>query len=172
MNHLSITNAVLVSLPVPFVEAILAARSALDDDAAMALHKSLEIARKLDRHVSVQPSHLIPPPERGKYAAEFLGVRFAADTLAGVFCRIVEMMADIAPEVLVSLSEIQTPGRRFVAMDPRRIHRRSPHLPVLHTDAGWWISKNISKDQLKLALRKTCEVSGLTFGKDIKFPLP
>ena len=30
---------------------------------------------------------------------------------------------------------------------------------------------NISKEQLKLALRMTCEVSGLTFGKDIKFPI-
>lgn len=171
MNHVSMTNAVLVSLPMPFVEAILAARSALDDDAAVALHKSLEIARKLDRPASDQPSHLIPTPERGKYAAEFLGVRFAADTLAGVFRRIVEMMHDVAPEALASLSEIRTRGRRLVAMNPCHIHPYSPHLPVLQTDAGWWISKNISQDQLVLALRKTCEVSRLTFGNDIKFPL-
>lgn len=172
MNHESLTNTVLVSLPMTFVEAVLAMRSALDEDVAAALQISLAGAYHFDRIAFDQPSPCMPVPEHGKYAAEFLGVRFAVDTLASVFCRIVDMMADIAPEALVSLSEIQTPGRRFVAMDPRHIHRRSPHLPVLKTDAGWWISKNISKDQLKLALRKTCEVSGLTFGKDIKFPLP
>lgn len=146
MNHISMTNTVLVSLPMPFVEAILAARSTLDKDAAAALQKSLEIARKLDRHVSDQPSHFIPTPERGKYSAEFMGVRFAIDTLAGVFRRIVEMMAEVAPEALASLSEIRTRGRRLVAMNPCHIHPYSPHLPVLQTDAGWWISKNISQD--------------------------
>ncbi|SDX86296.1 hypothetical protein [Roseicitreum antarcticum] len=164
------TQAVLVSVPISVVEAILTLRSALDDDVASALGKSLAGAR------TVNTAQLDPPPtsvavhERGKYAAEFLGVGFSVDTLAALFGRVVDMMADVAPENLVSLAGIRTRGRRLISLEPRGIHPYSPHLPVQLTASGWWISKNISKDQLRSALRTVCEISGLTFGKDLRFP--
>jgi hypothetical protein len=93
------------------------------------------------------------------------------DTLAALFGRVVDMMADVAPENLVSLAGIRTRGRRFISLEPHGIHPYSPHLPVLQTASGWWISKNISQDQLKLALRAICDVSGLRFGEDLRFPV-
>jgi hypothetical protein len=171
MNRECLANAVLVSLPMNFVEAILSVRSALDDDVTSALQKILAGARGANGHTLDLPSPRTGVLYQGKYGAELLGVGFTVDTLADVFGRVVDMLADVAPEVLVSLSEVRTRGRRLVALDQRHIHPRSPHLPVLRTTSGWWISKNISKEQLKLALRMTCEVSGLTFGKDIKFPI-
>ncbi|SIS92143.1 hypothetical protein [Phaeovulum vinaykumarii] len=171
MSNKCHANEVVVSLPITFVEAILSVRSSFDQGVASALAKSLVDARTLNEQHLPQPVPSVAVPDRGKYAAEFLGVRFAAATLADVFCTVVDMMAEVAPEALVSLSEIRTPGRRFVAKDPHQIHPHSPHLPVLRSVSGWWLSKNISQGQLKLALRKTCEVSRLTFGKDIKFPL-
>lgn len=164
-------NEVVVSLPITFIETIISLRSSLDQDVASALAKSLADARTRIAPPLNPPSPSFAVNDRGKYAAEFLGVRFAAATLAEVFCRVVDMMADVAPEVLVSLSEIRTRGRRLVSKDPHQIHPYSPHLPVLRSASGWWLSKNISQCQLKLALRKTCEMSSLTFGKDIKFPL-
>jgi hypothetical protein len=164
-------QTVLVSLPVSIVEAILTMRCALDDEVASALGKSLAGARPVDTALLDQPPPRVAVHDRGKYAADFLGVGFAVNTLAAVFGRVVDMMADVAPEALVSLAEVRTRGRRFVSLAPRHIHPRSPHLPVLQTASGWWISKNISQDQLKLALRTLCKVSGLNFGGDIKFPL-
>lgn len=167
----SSTQAVLVSLPVSFVEAILTLQSALDDDVTSAFAKSLAGARTVSTALLDPPAPSLAVHERGKYAAEFLGVGFSVDTLAALFGRVVDMMADIAPENLVSLGGIRTRGRRFISLEPRGIHPYSPHLPVLQTDSGWWISKNISQDQLKLALRTICEISGLTFGKDLRFPV-
>lgn len=169
MNCESPSQTVFVSLPVPFIEAILVVRSLLDDDVAAALGESLAGGRPMDRSVLEQPSPRIPVLDCGKYHAEFLGVGFTTDTLAAVFSRVVDTMAEVAPDALDSLANIRTRGRRLIAWEPNHIHPQSPHLPVLQTGSGWWISKNISQDQLKLALRSTCDVSGLIFGKDIKF---
>jgi hypothetical protein len=164
-------EAVVVSLPISVVEAILGLRSALDDDVAAALGKSLPSARPMAAALPVPPSPRCNTLRRGKYRAAFLGVEFDADTLPTVFGRIVDMMAEVAPEALVSLAEICTGRRRFISRDRLRIHLSKPDLPVLQTASGWWISRNISEDQLKLACRKMCAVAGLTFGQDIKFPL-
>ena len=165
------TQPVLVSLPISIVEAILTMRSALDDGFTAALGKSLADARTINTAVLDAPPTSFPAHERGKYVAEFLGVSFPVDTLAGLFGRVVDMMADVAPENLVSLAGIRTRGRRFISLEPHGIHPYSPHLPVLQTASGWWISKNISQDQLKLALRAICDVSGLRFGEDLRFPI-
>ena len=165
------TQPVLVSLPISIVEAILTMRSALDDGFTAALGKSLADARIINTAVIDARPTSFPAHERGKYAAEFLGVGFSADTLAAIFGQVVDMMAAVAPEALVSLAAIRTRGRRFISKEARGIHPHSPHLPVQQTDSGWWISKNISQDQLKLALRTICEISGLTFGKDLRFPV-
>ena len=165
------TQAVLVSLPISFVEAILTLQSALDDDVTSALGKSLAGARTVSTALLDPPATSFVSYQRAKYAVEFLGVRFSVDTLAAIFGRVVYMMAAVAPEALVSLAAIRTRGRRFISLEARGIHPSSPHLPVQQTASGWWISKNVSQDQLKSALRTICEVSGLTFGKDLKFPV-
>ena len=165
------TQTVLVSLPISFIEALLTMRSALDGEVASALGKSVGGAPASNKAVSNRPAPDVALAEQGKYAAEFLGVGFSENTLAAVFGRVVDMMAEVAPETLVSLATVRTRGRRFISLEPRDIHPHSPHLPVMRTKSGWWISKNISKDQLKLALRTLCEVSDLSFGKDLKFPL-
>ena len=171
MRYETATQTVLVSMPISIVEAILTLRSALDDDVASALGISLAGARTMKTPLLDPLPTSVAVHKRGKYAAEFLGVGFSVDTLAALFGQVVDMMADVAPENLVSIAEIRTRGRRFISREPRGIHPYSPHLPVQLTSSGWWISKNISKDQLKSALRTVCESSGLTFGKDLRFPI-
>lgn len=165
------TQTALVSLPISLIEGLLKMRCALDDDVASALRKSLGSAPASNKIPPVQQLPDGAAPERGKYPAEFLGVVFSANTLATVFSQVVDMMADVAPEELVKLAAIRTRGRRFVAREPRDIHPHSPHLPVMQTTSGWWISKNISQLQLTQTLRTLSKESGLSFGKDVKFPL-
>ena len=171
MNCETSARTVLVSLPITFVEALLHMRSAFDDEIASAVGESVRRTPASTTTLSDQPILDAVIPARGKYAAEFLGVAFFANSLAAVFGRVVDMMAEVAPEALVSLAAIRTRGRRFVSREPRDIHPHSPHLPVMQTESGWWISKNISQGQLKQALRTLCRVSDLSFGKDLKFPL-
>jgi len=165
------TQTALVSLPLSLIEALLTMRSVLDEEVAGALRTIAGRFPSASKPTPDRPSPDVIVPRRGKYAAEFLGTVFFEDTLAAIFGRAVDMMADVAPEALVSLSKVRTRGRRFISMAPHDIHPFSPHLPVMRTESGWWISKNISKDQLKLALRELCEVSELSFGRDLKFPL-
>lgn len=171
MNCETSARTVLVSLPISFVEALLNMHSALDDKIVFTLGESVRRTPASTTTLSHQPILDAVISERGKYAAEFLGVAFSANTLAQVFGRIVDMTAFVAPEALVSLATIHTRGRRLISLKPNEIHPHSPHLPVMQTKSGWWISKNISQDQLRQALRTLCKVSGLSFGKDLKFPL-
>jgi hypothetical protein len=99
-------RTVLVSLPISFVEALLNMRSALDDEVASALGESVGGAPTSTTALSDRPKLDAITSERGKYAAEFLRVAFSASTLAAVFGRVVDMMAVVAPEVLVSLATI------------------------------------------------------------------
>ncbi len=87
-----------------------------------------------------------------------------------IFARIIDMTDDLAPEVLVALADIRTRERRFISRKREDVHRASPHLPTRKTASDWWISKCISKEDLNRALRELCRLSGLTFGKDLKFP--
>lgn len=171
MNCESSARTVLVSLPISLVEALLKMHFALDDKIASTLVESVRRTPASTTTLSNQPILDAVILERGKYATEFLGVAFSANTLAQVFGQVVDMTEFVAPEVLVSLATIHTRGRRLISLKPNEIHPYSPHLPVMKTKSGWWISKNISQDQLRQALRTLCKVSGLSFGKDLKFPL-
>lgn len=164
-------QTVLVPLPISIIEVLLAMRSALDDELASALQEGAHGIPATSTSLPDQPILDTVTPKRGKYAAEFLGVPFAAGTLAEVFGQIVDMMAVVAPEALVLLSEIRTRARRYVSLTAGEVHFISPYLPTIQTKSGWWISKNVSRRQLGQALRTTCAVSKLTFGEDIKFPL-
>lgn len=160
------SNTALVSLPICLIEALLTMRSAMDEDVADALRRITGRSPGTSK-----PTPDVVVPQSGKYAAEFLGTAFSENTLAAIFSRAVDMMADVAPEALDSLAKVRTRSRGFISLDPHNIHPFSPHLPVMRTKSGWWISKNISQGQLQLALRELCKVSELVFGKDLRFPV-
>jgi len=165
-------QTVSVSLPIAVVDALRKIQSALDDDTASALAASVGGAPGANKVASHPPSPAVADPMRGKYAAEFPGVPFSANTLPDVFARVVDMTAEVAPEVLDALAACQTGGgRRFVARERWDIHPGRRDLPTTRTESGWWISKNIGQEQLKHSLRALCKVCDLSFGADMKFPL-
>ena len=40
----------------------------------------------------------------------------------------------------------------------------------MKTKSGWWISANMSEQQLSTAFRLMADAAGLRFGKDLIFP--
>ncbi len=160
---------VLVTLPAIFVDALIKMRRALDDDTITSLEEGLFINPTPPVSRSRQEPVGVTPQQSAKYAAEFLGVRFAAKTLPEVFARIVDMTSEVAPEALDKLANVTARKRRFVARDPEAIHPGSRYLPVMQTDSGWWISKNTGLADLKRSLRALCQTTGLVFGTDVKF---
>lgn len=59
----------LVSLPVSLIDAMLKMRSALDDNLASALEKSVDGTPASNKAIFNQPVPNFAAPERGKYAA-------------------------------------------------------------------------------------------------------
>lgn len=160
-------RSVLVSLPIRLVEALLAAHAELGGDLSDALKFSVSDGFASAREVA-SAVDVLPQPA-GKYVVEFLGAQVAARTLPAIFSQIVDLMAEVAPEALDALASMSARTRRFIAVDPHVIHPGNQNLPVMQTSSGWWISKNIGREDLERAMRALCCASGLAYGSDLKF---
>jgi len=99
-------RTVLVPLPATFIDALLKMQGALDNDLASVLETGLAICSPSRTEALPQKAPTATKPPRGKYTAEFLGIPFATRTLPEVFAKIVDMTAEVAPEVLDNCSEI------------------------------------------------------------------
>jgi hypothetical protein len=158
-------------LPRVFIDALLKMHAILDADLIGALETGIAVGPRSLFELGLEKTSKPPTLPDGKYAAEFLGMPFAVQTLPNVFAAIVDITAEVAPEALDMLATLRSRKRRFVARNPEEIHPGNRSLPVRKTASGWWISKNIGQEDLKRALRALCDTAGLTFGKDVKFPL-
>lgn len=166
------TEAVVVSLPTSFIDALLKMHCGFDPSVLAALQSAVP---------TVQPEMLSKEPMQKvvldesipkKYAASFLGVRVSAWSLPEIFAQIVDMMAIAAPEELEKLAGVRARTRRYISRSREAIHPRSNHLPVMLTASGWWISKCIGSEDLKRALIALAHVSDLDFGRCVVFPAP
>lgn len=171
MNLETNERTVLVPLPETLVEALLMIHATLDVDFVGTLESRIaDSPQSFSKGCPEKASRATQPPIR-KYAAEFLDMRFTAWTLPEVFAEIVDMTAEVAPEALTKLAGMSARRRRYVARSQEAIHPGNRSLPVTRTKSGWWISKNIGQEDLKRALRAICDAAGITFGKDLKFPI-
>jgi hypothetical protein len=160
-------RSVTVQLPVTLIEALLKMHATLDAHLAGVLETSVSDGPQSGSKVSpakISRAVLVP---NGKYSAEFLGVAVFASTLPEIFAKVVDMMAEVAPEALDKLSEVRARTRRYVARSPEAIHPRYPGLPVIQAASGWWISRNIGQEDLKRSLHALSDAAGLTFGRDV-----
>lgn len=106
-----------------------------------------------------------------KYVCELLGTKIYASTLGSLFGNVVDILDELAPESLLQISERKVKTRRILSRKKDGVHISARHLPVLRTNSGWWISKNISKSQTVGNLRALCLATGIKFGSDMRFPL-
>ena len=164
-------RTVLVPLPETFVEALLKIHATLDAGFVGTLASSIADSPQSLSETGLKKAFEATQPPTREYTAEFLGIRFTAWTLPEVFAEIIDMTAEVAPEALTKLSGMNARKRRYVASSPEAIHPGNSSLPVTRTTSGWWISKNIGQVDLKRNLQALCDAAGITFGKDLKFPL-
>lgn len=171
------TVFVSVELPLPFVHGLLALTHLMDHSVASALHAAIEERPSASRIPEPEPpltadsKRSKPVPHDTSLQAEILGQQIQGATLADLFARCVDAIHDLDPSAIERLSEKKTHARRYVARRPDDIHLKSPHLETIETSSGWWISANVSEQQVTTAMRLLAEASHLTFGEDFLFPL-
>jgi hypothetical protein len=171
MNPDATGRLVPVLLPAVFIDALLKLDEAWQGNLTLILESALADQAQQTTDTNQQPTPVASVPLRGKYCAEYLGVRFAKWTLPEVFAEVVDMTEIAAPEVLVRMSEIQTTRRRFIGRTREAVHLGNKRLPVMLTASGWWISRNIGQEDLKRAMRALCSTAQLSFDRDFKFQM-
>jgi hypothetical protein len=177
MNTEKDVVCVTVELPLPFVHGLLAITHLMDNGVVGALQAAIDEHDKACRIQEIKPlfpadsMRAQPLPQHYSLKAEILGLQVQGVTLADLFARCVDMIHDLDPSVIERLSEKKTHARRYVARRPADIHLKSPHLDTIQTRSGWWISANVSEQQVTTAMRLLAEASDLAFGKDVLFPI-
>lgn len=96
-----------------------------------------------------------------------MGETLRARTLGEMFAKVADALAYVDPDSLERLATRRARKRAFVARDRQAIH---PGRPVLRSDSGWWVSANIGTEDVRRALRAVCAASGLSCGRDMRFP--
>ena len=99
-----------------------------------------------------------------------MGEQFEADNLPDVLEAVLLHLNALDTEFLARLSWESARSRRHVARKPEALYPQSPHLSRCYRILpGWFIPTNIGQEDLKRALRAACQISGLTYGRDISF---
>lgn len=174
-------NRVSVELPLSFVHGLLALTHLMDEGVIAALqHAALPFPEPIP-----EPAPLPAPkpeiaaskraatvPHRTNLGANILGQRIPGHSLSDLFGNCVDVIHELDSTALERLAQIKTHARHYVARRAEQIHLKSPHLETLRTQSGWWISANVSEQQVEKALRLLAEAANLIFGKDVIFPLP
>lgn len=168
----SAPETISLSLPRELAEALLALRACPDEAWTDILRTALESSTKSPTDADAQTVLDSPrPPPTRRYEADFLGTRVTAWTLPEIFAQIIDLTSEVAPEALETLTTMRARTRRYAAPRPELIHSGRRDLAVLRTKSGWWISKNIGKEDLMRGLRALALASGLTYGSDLSFRL-
>ncbi len=115
-----------------------------------------------------------PPPSRKlrlveKYTVEILDYPVGANSLGKLQANVVDAVCELDPDVVERLATMKARERRYVARSRDGVHLSSPHLPVLRTHSGWYVSKNVGREDVKRFLKALCVATGLEFGTDIRF---
>lgn len=178
MGNESNANLMSVELPIPFIHGLLALSHLMDNRVTASLRSALvEHQRE-----STAPEPQTPPlasrserarqlPQNANLTAEILGERVSGNTLPDLFARCVDVIHELDPSAIERLAGKKTHARRYVARRSEDVHLKSHHLETMETGSGWWISTNVSKQQVITAMRLLASEANLAFGQDFIFPL-
>ncbi|NVO24989.1 hypothetical protein [Donghicola mangrovi] len=175
-------DLVTIQLPLPFVHGLLALTHLLDGRVVEALLDAVSAPPASGFETDQQTEEVETLPVRAKRSspilhetdlvASVLGQTVRGATLPDLFGKCVDLIHKLDPAAIEQFAEQQTHARRYVAKSREDIHFRSPHLvaETQKTESGWWISKNVSENQVVAGLRALADAAKLHFGDDIKFP--
>jgi hypothetical protein len=74
------------------------------------------------------------------------------------------------PGTLDKLSNVRARSRRIVAREPSKLFDKE-HLAKKYAERllpGWWYGTNNSEEQVRVWLKRACELAGLKWGVDYK----
>tara|TARA_R110002072_G_scaffold184147_3_gene340554 strand:- start:92 stop:598 length:507 start_codon:yes stop_codon:yes gene_type:complete len=103
----------------------------------------------------------------GKFSFTYNSEQFSEGSLKAAYKKCLLLITDDFPSFLARLSEKETPARRIVSQDPKKLYKSSPHLADEHAEKlndTYWYDTNLSTQQTISRLRTACEVAGITFG--------
>lgn len=166
------TVPLYVGISLPTVELLLALRECDDEsiDVVLARHLKLGFNTKsptLPPAVSqLRPSPSLSPSAYG-YRGQFLGSNVQAETLGAFFSEIVDMMSEVAPDVVQEFAMCRARTRHYVSRTPVGVHGGRLDLPTHKTTSGWYVSKNIGRRDLVRGLKVLCSIARLKYGSDL-----
>lgn len=173
-------DLVTIQLPLPFMHGLLALTHLFDGRVVDALRTAVSAPRAEEVMTDQKAEEFDTLPAQGKRSAPIphdtelvatvLGQTVRGASLPDLFGKCVDLIHDLDPAAIEKFAEQKTHARRYVAKRPEDIHFRSPHLGTQLTETGWWISKNVSENQVIAALRVLADTANLRFGHDIVFP--
>ncbi len=113
---------------------------------------------------SQENSHL------SKYRIDLLGESYGVSSLKEVLVSVLGILADLNPNFLQQFSLRGGRTRPFVANYPEAIHPGKHNLVRYTAEVrhGWWVGTNYSKVDVARILIAACDLSGITFGTDLK----
>jgi hypothetical protein len=115
-----------------------------------------------------QATATLPASCAGKHQVLLLGERICAPTLGKLFAAVVDAVYDLDPAAIERLSEMRGRTRRFVARYKGDVNDGRLDLPHLKTRSSWWVSGNVSRADVRRALKSLCHACGLDAQHDIR----
>ena len=111
-------------------------------------------------------------PSACRYELVVLGDSFPCACLADGLARALRSLAELDETFLERFSHLGGRSRCHVASSPDRVHPGRSDLNHKYTremwpGAGWWISTNYSRQDVRRILRAACDLVGLNYGADL-----
>jgi hypothetical protein len=116
-----------------------------------------------------QPAAKVPR-RSGDYWFEMTGQRVTCRSLKELLRRSLGAIEKKAPGTLEKLSNVKARSRRIVAREPSRLFDKE-HLAKKYAEQllpGWWYGTNNSGEQVRVWLKRACELSGVKWRSDFK----
>jgi len=106
----------------------------------------------------------------GDYWFEISGNRATCRSLKELLSQSIGSIEKKVPGTLDKLSNVRARSRRIVAREPSQLFDKE-HLAKKYAERllpGWWYGTNNSEEQVRVWLKRACELAGLKWGRDFK----
>jgi predicted type IV restriction endonuclease len=121
------------------------------------------------RRRAEQPAATTETPKSTGY--ELYGQRHRARSARDVLIQVFRAFAEHDPAFLERFAALPKHGRkrRYLARTKEELYPASPHLAdnAYEVRPGWWVDTHASRAGIETRIKMACEVSGVTYGKDL-----
>ena len=106
-----------------------------------------------------------------RYVVTLLDEHYEVRTLSDLLVMILSQLDVLDDTPLPRLSNERSRTRRYVARRPDCLYPGRPDLTRYHRQikSGWFVGTNYSQKDVEQIIHAICKVSGLKYGKDIRF---